>query len=81
VKEKANHEFFIIFFEAMLRQDSLICSCDCRGCVQGSSGHRLIWWGGCDIDLQWTQCFTGPYCVNQSLSHTCIYEETSLRLV
>jgi len=27
------------------------------------------------------QCFTGPYCVNQSLLHTYIYEETSLRLV
>jgi len=36
---------------------------------------------GCDIDLQLTQCFTGPYCVNQSLSHTYIYEETSLSLV
>ena len=42
---------------------------------------RLIWWEGCDIDLQWTQCFTGPYCVNQSLSHTYTYEETSLSLV
>jgi len=26
------------------------------------------------------QCFTGPYCVNQSLSHTYIYEETSLEI-
>jgi len=46
-----------------------------------SSWHRLIWWGGCDIDLQWTQCYTGPYCVNQSLSYTCIYEETRLSLI
>ena len=37
--------------------------------------------GECDIDLQWTQCFTGLYCANQSLSHTYIYEETSLSLV
>jgi len=37
--------------------------------------------GGCDIDLQWTQCFTGPSCVNQSLSHACIYDETSLSLL
>jgi len=28
--------------------------------VKNSSGHRLIWWGGCDVDLQWTQCFTRP---------------------
>ena len=27
------------------------------------------------------QCFTGPYCVIQSLPHTYIYEETSLSLV
>ena len=46
--------------------------------LASSSGHRLIWWGGCDVNLQWTQRFTGPYCVNQSLSHTYIYEETSL---
>jgi len=37
--------------------------------------------GGCDIDLQWTQCFAGPYCVNQSLPHTYIYEERSRSLV
>jgi len=49
--------------------------------LTSSSGHRLIWWGGCDIDLQLTQCFTGTYCVNQPLSHTCVYEETSLSLV
>ena len=49
--------------------------------LTNSSGHRLIWWGVCDIDLQWTQCFTGPYCVYRSLSHTYIYEETGLSLV
>ena len=41
------------------------------------------WFGGegSGVDLQWTHCFTRPYCVNQSLSYTCIYEETSLSLV
>jgi len=33
------------------------------------------------LDFQANLCFTGPYCVNQSLSHTHIYEETSLSLV
>jgi len=28
--------------------------------VMGSSGHRMIWWGGCDVHLQLTQCLTGP---------------------
>ena len=39
------------------------------------------WFGGgmrCRFAIQF---FTGPYCVNQSLSHTYIYEETSLSLV
>jgi len=46
----------------------------------GSSRHRLVWWGGmrCRFAIQ---SFTGPYCVNQSLSHTYFYEETSLSLV
>jgi len=29
--------------------------------LASSSGHRPIRWGGCDINLQWTQCFAGPY--------------------
>ena len=28
--------------------------------VVGSSGHRLISWGACEINLQWTPCFTEP---------------------
>jgi len=44
-----------------------------------SSGHRIIWWGDAtSICNEPNASHTGPYCVNQSLSHTYIYEETSL---
>jgi len=36
--------------------------------------------GGMRCRFAMNQCFTGPYCVNQSLSHTYIYEEISLNL-
>jgi len=37
------------------------------------------WSGGRGVRCRFAiQCFTGPYCVNQPLSHTYIYEETSL---
>jgi len=62
-------------------QNCVTASWISRNNVAVSSGHRANLVGGCDIDLQWTQCFTGPHCVNQSLSHTYIYEETSLSLV
>ena len=32
---------------------------DDNSLVVTSSGHRPIWWGGCDIDLELTQCVAG----------------------
>jgi len=59
----------------------ILLSGDVKTKHANSGGHRPMWWGECDIDMQWTQCFAGPYCVNQSLPHTYIYEERSLSLV
>jgi len=38
----------------MIQMQSLLISDDnCRyEAVASSSGHRLIWWGGCDVNLQ-----------------------------
>jgi len=78
-----NHNKYISGMNAIVAKQCLCPDCVTKKILKldCSSGHRLIWWGGCDIDLQLTQCFTGTYCVNQSLSHTYIYEETSLSLV
>jgi len=54
---------------------------NCCAYLQWSVADTGWFDGGCDVDLQWTQCFTGPNCVNQSLSHKYIYEETSLSVV
>ena len=35
----------------------------------GSFAPPCYAYGRCDIDLQWTQCFTGPYCVNQTFAY------------